>query len=108
MTAFRSPLAKLRVAMDNMDGEEFRRILDLMLKISRDVVQAICNYTVPPEEEDYGIPKELDTSPTATAPSTPAQPQSHLRLLPPPLFSRQIVPHIYKYVDFCRPIHNLY
>ncbi|KLO18083.1 hypothetical protein SCHPADRAFT_136378 [Schizopora paradoxa] len=82
------PVVKLRMAMDNMD------------------VQAICNYTVPPEEEDYGIPKDFDTSTTAPAsaastelPSDPMQRQSgsHLRLLPPPLFSRQIVPHIYNY-----------
>ncbi len=67
--------------------------------------QAICNYSIPPEKDDYGIPKENEASSAASeetegrsSATTIPYSGSPLRLLPPPLFSRQIVPHIYKWV----------
>ncbi|KZP24581.1 hypothetical protein FIBSPDRAFT_1042044 [Athelia psychrophila] len=81
------PVAKLRVAMGNMD------------------VDAIQQYRMPEATEDYTIPADpvLDpqlvqdsTAPSAAAPQNWA-PRSNLRLFPPPLFSRQGIPQNYNF-----------
>lgn len=85
-----------------VNSERLRRLPPL----DRDIlaVDAIKNYRIPPEKEDYEIPVD------ATIPDVPIDPilrlsdgpdalprmKSNLRLFPPPLFSRQLIPQIYK------------
>ncbi|GBE79154.1 hypothetical protein SCP_0203510 [Sparassis crispa] len=82
------PLAKLRVAMDNMD------------------VESILKYKIPPEKEDYMISVGGDPSAMQIDPQLMDEPQekqpdtkmkSNLRLFTPPLFSRQGIPQNYNY-----------
>ncbi|KAI5125023.1 hypothetical protein M0805_007447 [Coniferiporia weirii] len=70
------PVVQLRAAMDRMDVEFIRK------------------YTIPPEKEDYALPGDSGQPPRDGADS---QVRSNLRLIPPPLFSRQAIPHIYNY-----------
>ncbi|KAG1863336.1 RNA polymerase III transcription factor IIIC subunit-domain-containing protein [Suillus tomentosus] len=77
------PLAQLRLAMDRMD------------------VDAIRQYSIPEEKEDYVIPAsihppELDPALAEQSEQT-SGPRSNLRLFPPPLFSRQNVPQNYNF-----------
>lgn len=65
-------------------------------------VDAICQYTMPEEKEDYMLPIDpvLDPKLVPEAADQPLHPssRSNLRLPPPPLFSRQGIPQNYKYV----------
>lgn len=85
------PISKLRTSMINMD------------------VDNICAYKVPVERVDYVVdgvpdvfpyrsvdPSLLDTSETRTPLQTVSQ-RSNLRLVPPPLFSRQTIPQAYNF-----------
>src|ERR1700691_5693918 len=96
------PVAKLRLAMASMDG------VLLYLLISRShfshfcLVDAIRQYSIPEEKEDYTLPVNPVLDPqlvpdSADPQSTPAA-RSNLRLFPPPLFSRQGISQNYKYV----------
>ncbi|KAG1755899.1 RNA polymerase III transcription factor IIIC subunit-domain-containing protein [Suillus lakei] len=77
------PLAQLRLAMDRMD------------------VDAIRQYSIPEEKEDYVVP--ASTHPPELDPALAEQSEqssgsrSNLRLFPPPLFSRQNVPQNYNF-----------
>ncbi|KAI0951979.1 hypothetical protein AcV7_007922 [Taiwanofungus camphoratus] len=78
------PVAKLRLAMDNMD------------------VEGIVNYSISPEKEDYIIPEDssaMDIDPELTGKEDASGPKmkSNLRLFPPPLFGRQGIPQNYNY-----------
>ncbi|KAF7352970.1 hypothetical protein MVEN_01264400 [Mycena venus] len=88
------PVTKLRLAMDNMD------------------VEAIRTYVIPPEKADYMVPMatssaqgqdiDMNLDPALTGiplpEPDPNQPmRSNLRLFPPPLFSRQTIPHSYNF-----------
>ncbi|KAF7985190.1 hypothetical protein HWV62_7796 [Athelia sp. TMB] len=89
-TDLEDPVAKLRLAMDNLD------------------VDAIQQYRMPEPTEDYTIPADpvLDPqlaqetvapSPVPPTASQPSAPRSNLRLFPPPLFSRQGIPQNYNF-----------
>ncbi|KAK7049690.1 tau 95 subunit of transcription factor TFIIIC [Paramarasmius palmivorus] len=96
------PISELRSAMDNMDVERLR------------------SYKIPPEKEDYLIPSdkdhdvEMNIDPQLIAEDQQAmqnglnegerpgqqtltQMKSNLRLIPPPLFSRQTIAQAYNY-----------
>ncbi|KAG6886058.1 hypothetical protein C0993_004048 [Termitomyces sp. T159_Od127] len=92
------PVAKLRVAMDNMD------------------VDALLSYAIPEEKADYTVPvesssrmapnmdMELDPELTGIPISqyraenrATVAVRSNLRLYPPPLFSRQTIPQAYNF-----------
>ncbi|KAH8118324.1 RNA polymerase III transcription factor IIIC subunit-domain-containing protein [Phellopilus nigrolimitatus] len=77
------PAVLLRAAMDRMDVDYIRK------------------YAIPPEKEDYALPVGLSEQPQAegnAAESVSNAPvRSNLRLIPPPLFSRQTIPQIYNY-----------
>lgn len=71
-------------------------------QISHSEVDAIRQYSIPEEKEDYVIPAsnhppELDPALAEQSEQT-SGPRSNLRLFPPPLFSRQNVPQNYKHV----------
>jgi len=77
------PVAKLRLAMASMD------------------VDAIRQYSIPEEKEDYTLPVNPVLDPqlvpdSADPQSTPAA-RSNLRLFPPPLFSRQGISQNYNF-----------
>ncbi|KAG6378461.1 RNA polymerase III transcription factor IIIC subunit-domain-containing protein [Boletus reticuloceps] len=74
------PIARLRLAMDRMD------------------VDAIRQYTIPEEKEDYVIssPTGDDTNIDPGLMKQPAT-RSNLRLFPPPIFSRQGIPQNYNF-----------
>lgn len=73
-------------------------------------VDGIMKYSIPEEKEDYLIPKPTSTAETdmvidpqllsdsQQTESTAVEMKSNIRLFPPPLFSRQSVPHSYKFV----------
>lgn len=82
------PVAKLRLAMGSMD------------------VESILAYRIPEEKEDYTLVEEslamdIDIDPELTCLESESshgpKVKSNLKLPPPPLFSRQAVPHIYNY-----------
>ncbi|KIM91005.1 hypothetical protein PILCRDRAFT_159710 [Piloderma croceum F 1598] len=77
------PVAKLRLAMDNMD------------------VEAIQQYSIPEEKEDYTLPANPVLDPQLVADSKEPQSisgqRSNLRLFPPPLFSRQGISQNYNF-----------
>lgn len=74
----------------------------------------ILGFTVPPEREDYAIPGDplaMDIDPELTGRDRQSQSEdrkmkSNLRLIPPPLFSRQGIPQNYKYTVHCLPSHS--
>lgn len=69
-------------------------------------VEGVLSYHIPEETEDYNIVNqspdmEVDPHPQLAGPASSlsqvdSRSKSNLRLPPPPLFSRQAVPHIYK------------
>ena len=66
----------------------------------RHVVQAIMNYKITPEKEDYSIPA-LNSHPDGRGAVQISEGDSsdfisNLRMFPPPVFSRQSIPHLYK------------
>lgn len=76
-------------------------------------VEAIRTYIIPPEKADYMVPAtssasqgtdiDMNLDPALTGipipEPNPDQPmRSNLRLFPPPLFSRQTIPQLYKFV----------
>ncbi|KDQ64681.1 hypothetical protein JAAARDRAFT_234891 [Jaapia argillacea MUCL 33604] len=79
------PITQLRQAMDNMD------------------VEAIRNFRIPPEKEDYQVAMDADSmqiDPQLTEgpeEGPDIKTRSNLRLFPPPLFSRQAVPLNYNF-----------
>ncbi|KAJ7228866.1 RNA polymerase III transcription factor IIIC subunit-domain-containing protein [Mycena pura] len=86
------PVAKLRIAMDNMD------------------VEAVRSYVMPAEKADYNVPAtplqdtdiDMNLDPELTGipipePDSNPQMRSNLRLFPPPLFSRQMLPQLYNF-----------
>ncbi|CAL1702142.1 unnamed protein product [Somion occarium] len=77
------PVSKLRTALADTD------------------VEAIINYSIPEEKEDYtvpvnGAPADIDPQLLGAEGVTPKL-RSNLRLPPPTLFSRQGIPHNYNY-----------
>lgn len=56
------------------------------------------SYTIPEEKEEYTIPLELSNADGANSEhrETTQNVQSNLRLPPPPLFSRQAIPQLFK------------
>ncbi|THH20126.1 hypothetical protein EW146_g1148 [Bondarzewia mesenterica] len=78
------PIAKLRMAMGNMDVDTIRQ------------------FRIPAEKEDYVIPKDpmamaIDPQLTDGATQGSSNMKSNLRLFPPPLFSRQSIPQNYNF-----------
>lgn len=71
-------------------------------------MEGILKYNIPEEKEDYTIAQDedemdVDIDPQLTgSKETSKKGKSNLRLPPPPLFSRQGVPQLYKYV-ICMP-----
>lgn len=58
------------------------------------------NYNIPPEKEDYSIPA-LNAHPDGHGDAQILAEDSldfmsNLRMFPPPVFSRQSIPHLYK------------
>lgn len=102
------PVAKLRSAMDNMDGKTFNPLRSATRLTTTAIVEGVLGYHVPPEEEDYTIseteadPSAMDIDPQLLgknhATDTAPRARSNLRLFPPPLFSRQGIPQNYKSV----------
>jgi general transcription factor 3C polypeptide 5 (transcription factor C subunit 1) len=74
-------------------------------------VDGILSFQIPEEKEDYTIPilpadMDIDIDPQLSdsannIKATSAPVKSNLRLPPPPLFSRQAVPQLYKLSCFC-------
>lgn len=61
-------------------------------------VTAIKDFRLQDYKEDFGL-TEIDARfPVESSTGLPTHPPIHspLRLIPPPVFSRQVVPHIYK------------
>lgn len=79
------PVVLLRDAMNRMDG-----MTCFFLKPSNlsqlNSVQYLSEYAIPPEKEDFALPAEGSSEVM----------KSNLRLIPPPLFSRQSIPQMYK------------
>ncbi|KAG9317214.1 RNA polymerase III transcription factor IIIC subunit-domain-containing protein [Chiua virens] len=77
------PIAQLRLAMDRMD------------------VDAIRQYTIPEEKEDYlfssSAGNDHNIGPSLVKNGGPSVTQSNLRLFPPPIFSRQGIPQNYNF-----------
>ncbi|KAH7887903.1 RNA polymerase III transcription factor IIIC subunit-domain-containing protein [Phlebopus sp. FC_14] len=72
------PVAQLRLSMDRMD------------------VDAIRQYTIPEEKEEYIVTaKNSEIDPGLAEPAS--DPRSNMRLFPPPLFSRQGIPQNYNF-----------
>jgi len=97
------PVSKLRLAMGNMDGEPYVWAYTLIINSHGVAVEAIRSYTIPDEKEDYVVP--IGTSCSDADSCLDEEPgekvmRSNLRLFPPPLFSRQGISQIYKYVFF--------
>lgn len=85
------PIAQLRLAMDRMDGMFVRLACMLSMSLTFMAANAIKNYVIPPEKEDYVI--SVDSAESSGSKITE---RSNLRLFPPPVFSRQALPMIYK------------
>ena len=67
----------------------------------------ILQYAIPEEKEEYVVaakPDAMDIDIDPALATVPQEPRSNLRLPPPPLFSRQTIPQIYK----LRSIYSLY
>ena len=94
------PVAKLRMAMSNMDGKPGDSIPPKTIDFYKlGSVDAIRQYTIPEEREDYVVAKDptaMEIDPELTG-GVPQATKSNLRLFPPPLFSRQSIPQNYKY-----------
>ena len=101
------PVAKLRMAMNGMDGvATFSSLLDVLHSfIWLDIAETLCSYSM-----SRGLP--ADSTPIIPEPDSNLDPQllelsqpvplppKGLRLFPPPLFSRQTIPQGYKFVLF--------
>ena len=98
------PIAQLRLAMDRMDGEYVQPIPDRLLLAHSTyqgyLVKAIMNYKIPPEKEDYTIPAPGIYTESNLDPQLSGESSnnfiSNLRMFPPPIFSRQAIPHLYQ------------
>lgn len=92
-------IAQLRLAMDRMDGKSkqvgHRSCVDVCSE-----VDAIRQYTIPEEKEDYVISSPVEGDPNIdpglVKHSGLSATRSNLRLFPPPIFSRQGIPQNYK------------
>ncbi|CCL99174.1 uncharacterized protein FIBRA_01189 [Fibroporia radiculosa] len=79
-------------------------ITDLRLAMQSMNVEGIMNFRIPQEKEDYYVPKDpsaMDIDPDLNAAGISDPPgstlKSNLRLFPPPLFSRQVIPQNYNF-----------
>lgn len=96
------PVAKLRIAMDEMDGTIPPSLLCDIVPLPSFPVDAIRAYSIPAEKEDYvlplnPLPMELDPQLAEDQPSDQViKTRSNLRLFPPPVFTRQGIPQNYK------------
>lgn len=109
------PVSQLKMSMNDMNG---KHVWDLMQGTAseRCPVDGILQYSMPEEQEDYIVAEDsmdmdVDIDPQLKNPvgssSSSADAQkirSNLRLPPPPLFSRQAVPQLYK----CASISPVY
>jgi general transcription factor 3C polypeptide 5 (transcription factor C subunit 1) len=106
------PVAKLRLAMDNMDGMSLLFILVLSQLNSAHLraVEAIQQYSIPEEKEDYTLPANPVLDPQLVAdskePQSISSTRSNLRLFPPPLFSRQGISQNYKCALSCYLLYS--
>jgi len=102
------PVAKLRMAMNKMDGmtafsSHFFFALNSFMWL--DIVETLCSYSMshgPPANSPAIIPEpDSNLDPQLLDMSQPVpSPSKGLRLFPPPLFSRQTIPQGYKFVLF--------
>ena len=71
----------------------------ILVSLLLNLVEYIRNYTIPPEKEDYDLPvDDMEGIEGAEAGPSGTKSRSNLRLIPPPVFTRQLIPQIYKYV----------
>ena len=98
------PVVNLRLAMENMDGTPIANTAFVFTLIYVVQVNEISKYQIPEEKEDYSelsdpnaMDIDIDPHLTEGAESSTAS-RSNLRLIPPPLFSRQNIPQNYKCV----------
>jgi len=96
-------IPRLRTAMDNFNGATFFSVKHYPL-LDLSPAEAIVKFKFEPEKEDYSIPEvtsmPIDLS-LANDEATLAESSgslSNLNLIPPPVFSRQGLPQLYKYV----------
>lgn len=73
-------------------------------------MEAIRNYSIPDEKEDYIISADadamvIDPQLSGEPVAEPLEMKSNLRLFPPPLFSRQNVPQHYGFVALLTYLH---
>jgi general transcription factor 3C polypeptide 5 (transcription factor C subunit 1) len=95
------PIAQLRISMDNLDGSlrllPWYRSPHLIFAMS---AQAVKDFRFGPEKEDYSVLDQVvDPSLMQDGEDIVMQEpkyRSNLRLFPPPIFSRQGIPHVYK------------
>lgn len=84
--------------MDRMDGKMKQNAYPNCLDVL--VVDAIRQYTIPEEKEDYVLSSWAGTDPNIDPGlvnhDEPMTTQSNLRLFPPPIFSRQGIPQNYR------------
>lgn len=103
------PVTKLRMAMETFDGNWLHG--SACLGLTR-AVEAIQNYSIPDEKEDYVL--SADTDAMVIDPKLSGEPvaepsitKSNLRLFAPPLFSRQNVPQHYGCVARLKFLHQV-
>lgn len=104
-------IVKVRQQMDAMDGRRHpghEPSIGFGCLISARIARGLQNFTLAPELEDYTIYDEPpvsdlgapdstnDTSNPGPSAAPSSKPRSNLRLFPPPLFSRQTIPQLYK------------
>lgn len=106
------PVVHLREAMGRMDGTHSGSYSTLRIADGF-LVDSILSYRIPEEKEDYTTVDETSSMEVDVDPHLDPQLaessqkvsgsrlKSNLRLPPPPLFSRQVVPHLYKLVQPC-------
>ena len=99
------PVAKLRMAMANMDGKTSSHFFVLATQ-SYGSVETLCSYSMsrgPPANSAAIIPEpDSNLDPQLLQSSSVSLPPRGLRIFPPPLFSRQTIPQGYKFVPFFR------
>ena len=89
------PVAKLKVAMDNMDGMPVNFARKIILT-RHATVDTIMRFRMPTENEDYDVPISYLDPQLADQEDSAQVSRSNLRLFPPPVFSRQSIPQTYK------------
>ena len=95
------PIAQLRMSMDRLDGVSDPEESEASSLIYM-TAQAIKDFKFGPEKEDYSVMDQsipLDPSLIHVDEDTVMQKlkyRSNLRMMPPPVFSRQGIPQMYK------------